>query len=280
MTTYKPTPESAPVEQLYAVHAQGPDELYAATSQQAAQEHANALNLLHGGMVKAKVIDSPWPPVEHWKTLAEQNAHLVEDMRTQWRTSMFSHGNELAAARIELMHARSFILARHAFENDETAIEAVAGIDKVLASAKQAELMARAEGVEYAYGPALYSEHWSNDGLATYVSDNELVAGAIIYRGKTSKSTASHYVPDVDDVVQHMFERASDDSEYADNFPDLTKEQLADVDLLLEPLRVYMDRHCDVKFYEVNDIEQYIVTDEDVAAALAYRTQRDVGEPA
>lgn len=73
----------APTEQLWAVHAQGPDELWAAESHEAAEQHAAALNALPGQTdtikVNAIVIRSPWSEVEHWKTLAEQWRHEAED---------------------------------------------------------------------------------------------------------------------------------------------------------------------------------------------------------
>lgn len=73
----------APTEQLWAVHAQGPDELWAAESREEAEQHAAALNALPGQTdtikVNAVVIRSPWSEVEHWKTLAEQWRHEAED---------------------------------------------------------------------------------------------------------------------------------------------------------------------------------------------------------
>lgn len=145
---------------------------------------------------------------------------------------------------------------------------------QILAAA-EAPTEAATATVEYAYGGREHTEDWSDDGVAAYVSDRELSAGAVIYRGVIRRKKASGYVPDADDIVQHMFDQASSDSEYADNFPDITKDQEAEVDQLMEPVRAWFDRHCDVGFYEVHDIEPYTVTVEDVAAAAAYREQRD-----
>lgn len=64
-----------PSEQLWAVHAQGPDDLYAAFSREEAEAHAAELNALPcwaGISVSAVVIESPWPAAEHWKYLVEQ----------------------------------------------------------------------------------------------------------------------------------------------------------------------------------------------------------------
>ena len=60
---------------LWAVHAQGPDDLYAAFSREDAERHAaelNALPMPEGIAVSAVVVASPWPAAEHWKYLAEQ----------------------------------------------------------------------------------------------------------------------------------------------------------------------------------------------------------------
>lgn len=119
------------------------------------------------------------------------------------------------------------------------------------------------------------------DGMRSQITDvaqadeRSMNKGAVIYRGEARKQKPSHYVPDADDIVSHMFERASDDSEHADSFPDVTKEQEEQLEILLEPIRAWADRYCDVKFYEVVDIQPYTVTAEDVAAAAAYREQRD-----
>lgn len=68
---------------LWAVHAQSPDELWAAESREDAEQHAAALNALPGQTdtikVNAVVIPSPWSEVEHWKTLAEQWRDEAED---------------------------------------------------------------------------------------------------------------------------------------------------------------------------------------------------------
>lgn len=79
-TTAQPSPlqsEQAEAErpELWAVHAQGPDELYAAFTREDAEKHAaelNALPMPEGIAVGAVVVPSPWPAVQHWQYLAEQ----------------------------------------------------------------------------------------------------------------------------------------------------------------------------------------------------------------
>lgn len=260
---------------LYAVKDLETGEFQAFASESEADMHAGVVNL--SAMRKAvEVTPTPWTPLEHWMAVAQR---LQGDLTSRGKESvqrMMEHAETVAVHQVELMHARAFIVASHAWENNKAAIETVAGIDKVLASQRVLALMERAKPVEYAYAPAEQSEQWSNDSLASYVSDHELAAGAVIYRGTTHKSSPSSFLPDVDDVVNHMANQAHDNSEYADNFPDLTKDQEAELDTLMEPLRAWVDRHCEVRFYEVCDIEPYTVTAEDVAAAAAYRHQLEV----
>ncbi|QQO38611.1 hypothetical protein [Pseudomonas phage TH15] len=75
--TKQSAPEQGETERsaLWAVHAQGPDELYAALSREDAEKHAaelNALPMPEGIAVGAVVVPSPWPAVQHWQYLAEQ----------------------------------------------------------------------------------------------------------------------------------------------------------------------------------------------------------------
>ncbi len=73
--------DSLLVEQLWAVHAQAPDELYPAFNREDAEKHAAALNALSVNCdikVSAVVVESPWPAAEHWKYLAEQEREHSE----------------------------------------------------------------------------------------------------------------------------------------------------------------------------------------------------------
>ncbi|MBN0546941.1 hypothetical protein JTM35_07135 [Pseudomonas aeruginosa] len=70
--------------ELWAVHAQGPDELYAAFTREDAEKHAaelNALPMPEGIAVGAVVVPSPWPEAEHWKYLAEQEREHIDVAR-------------------------------------------------------------------------------------------------------------------------------------------------------------------------------------------------------
>lgn len=70
-------------ETLYAMHAQGPDSIYAASSKEDAEAMTTAQNE-QVPLAKCIVIVSPWAPVDHWKTLAEQNADDAKYLRAGW----------------------------------------------------------------------------------------------------------------------------------------------------------------------------------------------------
>ncbi|HEJ6106655.1 TPA: hypothetical protein SL808_001391 [Pseudomonas aeruginosa] len=83
-------PEQAEAErpELWAVHAQGPDELYAAFTREDAEKHAaelNALPMPEGIAVGAVVVPSPWPEAEHWKYLAEQERDHKSEIAVRLR---------------------------------------------------------------------------------------------------------------------------------------------------------------------------------------------------
>ncbi|RPV93398.1 hypothetical protein IPC782_00135 [Pseudomonas aeruginosa] len=91
--TAQPSPaqaEQAEAErpELWAVHAQGPDELYAAFTREDAEKHAaelNALPMPEGIAVGAVVAPSPWPEAEHWKYLAEQERDHKNEIAVRLR---------------------------------------------------------------------------------------------------------------------------------------------------------------------------------------------------
>ncbi len=84
-------------EVLYIVHAQGPDDLYAAASKEEADTLAAKQNELVP-MAKCIVVVSPWSAVDHWKTLAEQNAEDAKYLRNGWQADL----NRLNAAKAEI----------------------------------------------------------------------------------------------------------------------------------------------------------------------------------
>ncbi|MFW4882054.1 hypothetical protein ACOAPR_29690 [Pseudomonas aeruginosa] len=100
-------PEQAEAERsaLWAVHAQGPDELYAAFSREDAEKHAaelNALPMPEGIAVGAVVVPSPWPAVQHWQYLAEQE----QDHKNEIAGRLRQHERIGEALRAEIAQLR------------------------------------------------------------------------------------------------------------------------------------------------------------------------------
>nr|WP_256595761.1 hypothetical protein [Pseudomonas sp. RW407] len=94
--------------ELWAIHAQGPDDLYAAFNREDAEKHAaelNALPMPEGISVGAVVIPSPWTPAEHWQYLAEQEREhkdAIEGQRRNLAATLLSQNHELMEARAAL----------------------------------------------------------------------------------------------------------------------------------------------------------------------------------
>ena len=94
--------------ELWAVHAQGPDDLYAAFNREDAEKHAAELNTLpmpEGISVGAVVIPSPWTPAEHWQYLAVQEREhkdAIEGQRRNLAATLLSQNHELMEARAAL----------------------------------------------------------------------------------------------------------------------------------------------------------------------------------
>ncbi|HCF6056492.1 TPA: hypothetical protein NIH86_003177 [Pseudomonas aeruginosa] len=88
MTAFRELTQQPEAErpELWAVHAQGPDELYAAFNRGDAEKHAAELNCLPVPVsVSAVVIPSPWPPAEHWQYLAEQERDHKNEIAVRLR---------------------------------------------------------------------------------------------------------------------------------------------------------------------------------------------------
>jgi len=69
--------------ELWAVHAQGSDDIYPAFSKEDAEKHASELNALpmpEGIAVGAVVVHSPWPAAKHWEYLAEEERDHKEQI--------------------------------------------------------------------------------------------------------------------------------------------------------------------------------------------------------
>lgn len=84
--------------ELWAVHAQGPDDLYPAFSREDAEQHAAALNSLSipGIQVAAVVVPSPWAEAEHWRYLAEQEREHKQELSAAVKHALAEYRATLA----------------------------------------------------------------------------------------------------------------------------------------------------------------------------------------
>ncbi len=135
--------------ELWAVHAQGPDDLYAAFSREDAEKHAadlNALPMPEGISVGAVVIPSPWLAAEHWKYLAEQEREhkdAIEGQRRNLAATLLSQNHELMEARAALAQPSP----APELERPEVVTHSDdAAVDRFSASMKQKLEAARAKG--------------------------------------------------------------------------------------------------------------------------------------
>lgn len=113
-------------------------------------------------------------------------------------------------------------------------------------------------------------DSWNFDSLAELLKDHlgeGVAAGSTVYRGVKHYDDPARFVPDADEVANHMYEQAqgSDAGEWADQYPDLNDEARAALEVALEPLQEWARQHCQPDFFTVEKITPYTVTAEDVA---------------
>ncbi|HBP5378457.1 hypothetical protein [Pseudomonas aeruginosa] len=207
-TTAQPSPlqsDQAEAERpaLWAVHAQGPDELYAAFSREDAEKHAaelNALPMPEGIAVGAVVVPSPWPAVQHWQYLAEQEQ---------------DHKNEIAG-RLRQLERICEGLPQDAIDGGWT-VQGIRGYAKRLEDQLKAAL-ARVAELETALEPFAavadayddsedddhepYTDMGCDDSLRLTLGQHR--AGRIALEGRTPQAQAQHSVPDHAELLQAL----------------------------------------------------------------------------
>lgn len=86
-------------------------------------------------------------------------------------------------------------------------------------------------------------------------------AGDKLYYGTVQAIQSKHLV-DADDVIDMLAERAYDlVGEYADNYPQASTKE---VKLLDNYLKKWVEKYCKPSFYNIVDIQEYIITEEDI----------------
>ncbi|MGC3935925.1 hypothetical protein [Pseudomonas atacamensis] len=129
---------------------------------------------------------------------------------------------------------------------------------------------------------------WDYDSLAELLKDNYghdscgdghpasfrpgLYEGDTVYRGTECKDDPASFLPDHDDLLEHMSERAyeSDAGEWVDNYPTLDAAAKADLAQAMRPLMAWARKHCQPQFFTIKDVIPHIVTVEDVRKAAPW----------
>ena len=112
-------------------------------------------------------------------------------------------------------------------------------------------------------------EYWSHDGerfsydtLGELLDCNELQVGDTVYTGDGETPDPAGWV-DADDIIEQLACRAYDDcGEVAEDYPEVSKEAKAELESLLE---AWVRKHCTPTFYMIKDVQEYVITAEDLA---------------
>jgi len=105
-------------EQLWAVHVQGPDDMIAMTSRATAEQHAAEINTLYEAQslgregtlprMRAIVIPSPWPALEHWRHCAETQEQWIEELEARLRANASRHATHALLVPSDEQMARAW----------------------------------------------------------------------------------------------------------------------------------------------------------------------------
>ncbi|MEG0969137.1 MAG: hypothetical protein RSG92_27605 [Pseudomonas sp.] len=103
-----------------------------------------------------------------------------------------------------------------------------------------------------------------------------LVVGSTVHRGIVCKDDPAKFLPDADDVANHMWDAAacSDAGEWVDDYPELNGESEAALKQALEPLKAWARQYCQPKFFTVKSMTTHELTEEDVRHAMSTEAQQ------
>jgi len=92
-------------------------------------------------------------------------------------------------------------------------------------------------------------------------SDDSIIEGSTVWCGDADKPSASELI-DADDVIELLASRAADvGGEWAEDYPDVTKEAKGELEALLWS---WVEKHCKPEFWSVTNAEKYVVTADDL----------------
>lgn len=112
------------------------------------------------------------------------------------------------------------------------------------------------EMIESAY----FYDHVNSKWVGPQVGDK-------VYSGKIVMAQVRQLV-DADDIIEMLNERAYDNfGEYAESWPDLSMNDIKDkkaVELLNKYLKNWVKKYCPVNFYNIVEVEEHILSEEDI----------------
>jgi hypothetical protein len=107
-------------------------------------------------------------------------------------------------------------------------------------------------------------DNWQDIELSEFFSNHEgdIEVGQKIYVGE-AEYPKPHQLFDTDDIVDLISERAYEiGGEFAEDFPDVKKEA---IDELHEFLEKWIEKHCEINFYKVKNVREYVLTQDDLS---------------
>jgi hypothetical protein len=108
-------------------------------------------------------------------------------------------------------------------------------------------------------------ETFNYDTLGELLDCNdELTAGSVVYMGHAADHDPTAWFS-ADHVIGALGEAAYDEAgEHAQDYPDVSEEAKAELQTLLD---AWVTKYCTPTFYRVENVREYVLTEEDVAVA-------------
>lgn len=104
---------------------------------------------------------------------------------------------------------------------------------------------------------------------------NGLKVGDTVHSGVVCKEDPASFLPDAEELLNHMFEAASgsDAGEWVDNYPDIDDEAKAALEQAMKPLQDWARQFCQPNFFTIEKMGLHTVTEADVRLARASEAQ-------
>jgi hypothetical protein len=133
--------------------------------------------------------------------------------------------------------------------------------------AKEYDALCTESNIEYCYSVDKEDFNLDYDSVLEYITNNlekdENPIGKIYWRGVATHPLPSKFAPDAGDIFETMRERAYDHygGEWVEDFPDCSREKQKELESLINN---WCDENLDVTFYDVSNVEEMKITEEDL----------------